>query len=215
MRLESLEAILLDLDGTLIESHGVLWDTYVFFLRLHDRNPSAAEFAELDGPSIPEIVARLREAHALAEPVPTLEAEYRAVLVREYPDAPAAPGADELLSGLKDRFRVGLVTSAPSDLAERAIRRRGWADRFDVVITGDDGPAKPAPDLYLAALAGLALGPESALAVEDSANGVLAAAAAGLPVVGVSALQQRGLQLQEAGAVRVVADLRELAELLV
>jgi HAD superfamily hydrolase (TIGR01509 family) len=213
VHIEGLAAILLDLDGTLIESHGVLWDAYASFLHLHGVNPSRAEFAALDGPSIPQIVIRLREIHALAEPVSTLQAEYRAAVGREYPSAPATVGADDLLSRLDERFRVGLVTSAPSDLAKQAVLRRGWAGRFEVMVTGEDGPAKPAPGLYLEALARLALGPESALAVEDSVNGVRAAAAAGLAVVGVTPLQERALQLREAGAAEVVADLREVAEL--
>lgn len=70
---------------------------------------------------------------------------------------------------------------------------------FDVIAAGDMVPRKkPAPDVYLLALKKLGLGGEEALAFEDSANGVNAARAAGLPVV-----LSRGtytLQEQDVGA---------------
>lgn len=58
--------------------------------------------------------------------------------------------------------------------------------RFDAVFTREDGArGKPHPDLYLAALSCLKLAPSGVLAVEDSANGVAAAIAAGLRVAAV------------------------------
>jgi beta-phosphoglucomutase-like phosphatase (HAD superfamily) len=53
-----------------------------------------------------------------------------------------------------------------------------------VIVCGDLVSAKkPAPDVYLATLSGLALAPRQALAIEDSSNGVRSARAAGLPVI--------------------------------
>jgi beta-phosphoglucomutase-like phosphatase (HAD superfamily) len=57
-------------------------------------------------------------------------------------------------------------------------------DRVDVVVCGEDGVAKkPAPDLYHLALQRLQLPANACIAVEDSAMGLRAAAAAGIPTI--------------------------------
>jgi beta-phosphoglucomutase-like phosphatase (HAD superfamily) len=57
---------------------------------------------------------------------------------------------------------------------------------FDLIVTADDVERpKPAPDLYLAASAGLGAAPQRAAALEDSETGVVSARAAGLFVVAV------------------------------
>ena len=59
-----------------------------------------------------------------------------------------------------------------------------WADLFEAIVAGDDVPRKkPAPDVYIEVLARLGLGPSGCIAVEDSGNGLAAAAQAGVPVV--------------------------------
>ncbi len=58
------------------------------------------------------------------------------------------------------------------------------AARFDLVLAGDVvAHKKPAPDIYLLALERLAVSPASALVIEDSRNGLLAAVGAGLRCV--------------------------------
>jgi beta-phosphoglucomutase-like phosphatase (HAD superfamily) len=56
---------------------------------------------------------------------------------------------------------------------------------FDVVCARDNGRVKPAPDIYLAALASLGVAADDAIAFEDSPNGIAAAKAAGLMCVAV------------------------------
>lgn len=85
-------------------------------------------------------------------------------------------------------------------LGDQAI---GW---FDVIGAGDVVPAKkPAPDIHRWVLARLGLAPTQALAIEDSAPGVAAACAAGLPVLAVRSRYTRGDCL--AGALAVLDSL--------
>ena len=59
-----------------------------------------------------------------------------------------------------------------------------WRKRFAVVCdAATPGKKKPAPDVYLAALAALGTAPADCLAFEDSQNGLLAATAAGIPTI--------------------------------
>ncbi len=97
------------------------------------------------------------------------------------------PGAVELVARLRS---VGLPLAVASNSPRRhllaGLHRTGLHDAFDVVLGMDDvASPKPAPDLYLAACAGLVAQPQDAVALEDSPPGVAAARAAGLRVIGI------------------------------
>jgi HAD superfamily hydrolase (TIGR01509 family) len=79
---------------------------------------------------------------------------------------------------------VGLASSSPRFWVDEHLARLGLADRFATVQTRTEvGVTKPDPAAYLAACAALGVEPPRALAVEDSANGLAAASAAGMPTV--------------------------------
>ena len=83
-------------------------------------------------------------------------------------------------------LRLAVVSSSPASWVVGHLERLGLLPLFEVVVTREDAErAKPHPDLYLVALDRLGLSPDEALVVEDSANGVAAAVAAGLRVVAV------------------------------
>jgi len=95
------------------------------------------------------------------------------------------PGVIELLDYL-DRHHVprALATSSARDKTLRHLSAAGLAERFSTIVTRDDvARGKPFPDLYQHAADRLGLSPQQCLALEDSYNGVRAAAASGMPVV--------------------------------
>lgn len=100
---------------------------------------------------------------------------------------PLRPGVPELVATARARgLLVAVVSSSPATWVHGHLARLGILHRFHAVITGDDEPRhKPAPDLYLRALATLGLTPAEAVAFEDSPSGVTAALAAGLRCVAV------------------------------
>lgn len=95
----------------------------------------------------------------------------------------ARPGAERLLQDLeRARIRLAVATTGTRAWVAMLLDRLFGADRFEVVVTGDEAPVrKPDPSAYLQALEGLLVRPSSAVAVEDSENGLRAARAAGLP----------------------------------
>jgi HAD superfamily hydrolase (TIGR01509 family) len=104
------------------------------------------------------------------------------------------PGAGELVATVrKSGLSTALVTTTPRALAEQvlqAIRTDLGADPFDVTVCGDEVPArKPDPAPYLQAMRSLEVGPSSCVVVEDSTAGVTAGLAAGVGVLGVPSLQ--------------------------
>ena len=97
------------------------------------------------------------------------------------------PGARRAIEAAQDEgFRLALASSSPMRLIEAVLDRFGWRDAFEVLRSAEDeARGKPAPDVYVATIRALELAPERAIAIEDSANGVRSARAAGLRCIAV------------------------------
>ena len=97
---------------------------------------------------------------------------------------PLLPGAVAAVRRLADRWPLGLASSSNRPVIDAVLQRAGIADRFAVTVSGDEvATGKPAPDVYLTATSLLGVDPAHAAAVEDSTNGLRAAAAAGMVVI--------------------------------
>ena len=117
--------------------------------------------------------------------VAALHTRERAYRLERQAVAPARPGVEETL---KTARRLGLVlaiaSSSPHRWVDGYLQQLDLTQYFERVIAREDAAnGKPAPDLFLAALAALGVTADEALAFEDSPNGVLAARRAGLRVV--------------------------------
>lgn len=105
-----------------------------------------------------------------------------------YDVIPVMPGVVDLLDALRGAgVPTAVASSSPTRWIERHLARLGLLDRFDSLATEDrvGGRAKPLPDTYLLACEDLGVEPARAIALEDSANGIRAALAAGMTVVSV------------------------------
>lgn len=112
-------------------------------------------------------------------------------------EVPLYPDAADLLARLPGDPRLAVATGSRRVEVERILGRAGMLARFHALVTAEDyARAKPAPDPFLAAARKLDVPPASCLVVEDSRAGVLAAQAAGMPVVGVD--RGRGATLHHA-----------------
>jgi HAD superfamily hydrolase (TIGR01509 family) len=119
--------------------------------------------------------------------------------------------AEELRPGIADYLtaaeRLGLkraiVSSASRRWIDMHLKRLERSVGWDAIVTADHDEvrAKPRPTLYLEALETLGVGPEAAVAFEDSPNGVRAAKAAGIFVVGIPNNVTRSFGLDEADVV--------------
>jgi beta-phosphoglucomutase-like phosphatase (HAD superfamily) len=135
--------------------------------------------------SVATVLTHLGEHLGAFEPEPVLARWWEAHL-RLVGAQPLCAGVAGYLAAAEERgLRLAVASSATGDWVSGQLRHHGIHDRFEVVVTADDGPPKPAPDVYLAALSSLGLGAAEALAFEDSPNGVAAARAAGLRCVAV------------------------------
>lgn len=101
---------------------------------------------------------------------------------------PARPGVRRIVEEAQDAGWSLAVCSTSAEASVRAILDSvvgaERAARFHLVLAGDVvAHKKPAPDIYRLALERLAVSPASALVIEDSRNGLLAAVGAGLRCV--------------------------------
>src|SRR5206468_11555521 len=88
----------------------------------------------------------------------------------------ARPGAVELVRRLRGRIPLGLASNSPRYLVDAALQSSGFADAFGAVVSSEDVVHhKPAPDLYLLACERLVVVPADALALEDTAPGIVPA----------------------------------------
>jgi HAD superfamily hydrolase (TIGR01509 family) len=99
------------------------------------------------------------------------------------------PGALELLTRLGEAgVPLAVASNSEPQFVQRVLSGAGLLDGgpFATVVTvADIDRPKPAPDIYLEACRRLGVAPADAVALEDSAIGVSAAAAAGMFVIGV------------------------------
>jgi HAD superfamily hydrolase (TIGR01509 family) len=126
------------------------------------------------------------------------------------------PGVEDYLAEAR-RLHLKLAIASSSDCAwvTGHLARLGLRHHFDAIKGADDvEKAKPAPDLYLAALDTLKIPAHQAVALEDSPNGVRAAQAAGLFCVAVPNMLTRLLALDHADLVLPCLADRPLENLL-
>jgi HAD superfamily hydrolase (TIGR01509 family) len=122
------------------------------------------------------------------------------------------PGVERLIrEAHADGLHLAIATTTSAvnieALFEATLGRR-WLSRFDVVAAAEQAPIKkPDPSVYLRALEGLGLPPAECLAIEDTRNGMLAAVAAGVPVLVTPSSYSGGDDFR--GALAVLSDLGE------
>jgi len=183
---ETASGVIFDCDGLLLdtESRWTLAEEELFSRRGKVFGPP--EKRALLGSNLE--AAGLMLERMLDEPgrADELSLELLTLAHRLVPGAEPMPGALDLLTELADSKPVGLASNSHRSLLDALIERAGMAHLFDAVVCGDEvAHPKPAPDLYIAVCGQLATSPGSTIALEDSPNGVAAARAAGVFVVGV------------------------------
>ncbi len=127
---------------------------------------------------------------------------------------PLRPGVAAAISAAVRRGQRLAIATTTSRANVEALLSATWGrdagDPFEIIVAGDEVPhKKPAPDVYLKTLQRLGLPGGDCLAIEDSRNGLLSAAAAGIPVLVTRSFYSRDDDV--AGALAVVDSLEDLA----
>jgi len=212
------DAVLFDCDGVLVDSepitNGVLRDM----------------LADMGWTLSPEECMRIFVGKAVKDEAATIEANTGRPLTEAWlaefrarrnagleRDVQAIPNIHLAMQAVQRRFgpRIACASGADRYKVELQLHKVGLMPYFEGrIFSGHEMPrSKPAPDVYLAAAASLALPPARCAVVEDTVTGVCAGVAAGGWVLGY-APHDDGRALLEAGARAVFHDMATLPGLL-
>jgi HAD superfamily hydrolase (TIGR01509 family) len=186
-----LKAVLFDHDGTLVNSEGVGLALWRKVLPQYNATLSEAEYQHhfVGVPSSQSIAAFVQRHHIAALPQDILAQKHALMHAYLREQAfPLMPGASDAVEVLKSAgLSMAIVTGAGrTEGVLSTLQHYGWAEAFQAVVTADDVPhSKPAPDVYLLAMAQLGVRADEAIAIEDTAAGTRAAVAAGLRCIAI------------------------------
>jgi HAD superfamily hydrolase (TIGR01509 family) len=182
-----IEAVILDLDGLLIQTEE-LWDgVRAGLARERGARYDADAQRAMMGMSAPEWSRFMHEELGMperpdeisAEVVRRMEAHYRERL-------PLLPGAVEAVERLAAQWPLGLASSSNRALIDAVLELAGLEHFFRATVSSEEvARGKPSPDVYLEAARRLGVVPDRCAAVEDSESGIRSARAAGMRVVAI------------------------------
>ncbi len=181
----SVAAVVFDMDGVLVDSEHV-WDAARRELVAETGGTWTDEATHaMLGMSSKEWPVYVRDALRVplsadeinAEVVRRMRAHYDAAL-------PLLPGAREAVARMAGAFPLGLASSSNRELIDLVLETSGLAQHFAATVSSEEVAAgKPSPDVYLECVARLDVEAAECVAIEDSTNGILSAATAGLAVI--------------------------------
>jgi len=216
----ALRAVMIDLDGTLLDTALDLTEAANAMLREFNLAEHGVDtIRSFIGRGLPNLVQRCLDdqtavvpPHALA--LASFRSHYREISGRH---ATLYPGVVEGLRALRDKgLRLACVTNKASDFTLPLLERSGLAGWFEQVVCGDTlekSKPDPLPLLHICERFGIA--PHQALLIGDSLNDVNAARAAGCPVFCVPYGYNEGRPVQELACDAIVASLEAAAALVI
>lgn len=200
-----------DLDGTLVDNIAFHYEAFRRLAARLGKTMDEATFQSFNGLKNADIFPTFLGRALSAAEIQALAAEKEETYRRIYqPELAPHRGAAALLDRLRAAgVKLAVASSAPPENRTMVLDGLGWTSRFDAVVASEGLRGKPAPDVFLAAAESLGVLPEACVAFEDAINGVVAAAAAGMVVVGVTT-NVGAADLAAAGARFTIADFESL-----
>ncbi len=213
-------ALIFDFDGLIVDTESAIYEAWRELYLAHGQDLPLATYVQCVGSVFGHYDPMAALESLMGGPVdwaahlPVKDARIRAG--RQGLDT--LPGVRELLlAASMAGVPCAVASSSQRSHVEGWLKRVGIRDLFQFVLSRDDvSRAKPAPDLFLLAAEKLGILPREALVLEDSANGLRAALAAGAPCLIVPSPVTRGSDFTGAAAVHpslhgmTVAALREI-----
>ena len=186
--LNNMEAVLFDLDGTLVESMSMWGDIDVEYLKkFHIPVPEGLQQA-IEGLSMYQTAVYFKENFAIKDSLEEIMGDWNRMAYDKYTtEIPLKPGVRAFLDMLKAlKIPCGIATSNSRVLTEAILKSHRIEDYFSSMVTGDEIiHGKPNPEVYLEAAKRLGVSPGRCLVFEDIPFGIIAGKRAGMTVCAV------------------------------
>jgi phosphoglycolate phosphatase len=216
-----LRLVILDVDGTLVDSQAIIVEAQARTFRAHGLAPPTRERSlSIVGLSLPEAFRALLGEEAPEGLAEAMAQTYRQVFFTLRADAtyeePLYPGVRETLAALSRREDVllGVATGKSRRGVDHLVAREGWEGLFATIQTADDAPSKPHPAMVRQALAETGVEARDAAMVGDSTFDMEMSRAAGIAAIGVSYGFHGVGALRDRGAHAIVDRFSEIVPLL-
>jgi 16S rRNA pseudouridine516 synthase len=186
--LNQIEAVLFDLDGTLVDSLWVWKEIDIEYLGRFGIVPPLGLQEDIGGMSFTETAAYIKERFEIPDSVEQMKEDWNRMAWDKYThEVPLKKGVPEFLALCREKgIRLGIATSNSRLLVENILRAHGLEGVFDCIVTGCEvNKGKPSPDVYLEAAKRCGVMPKNCLVFEDIVPGILAGKAAGMKVCAV------------------------------
>lgn len=186
--------VILDLDGTLLNTDGIVGDILRCFLSKYGKQWDGREAHKIVGKTPKEAAVVIVEEYGLPCLADEFAAEVYPLFTSQLCNIKALPGANRLIKHLCcNGIPMALASNSSRASVEAKISyHHGWKESFSVIIGGDEVTAgKPSPEIFLEAAKRLKKEPSSCLVIEDSIPGVTAGKAAGMEVVAVPSIPKQ------------------------
>ena len=214
---DQIAAVLFDLDGTLMDTDDQLTarvSRWVAWLRLPQPQVKARRLVMLLESPVNGLVTLL-DRLGIDKPLLNFWQRLGRVKGPGRHDFHIIPGVVEMLTGLKGRYRLGVVTTRSEIEAEAFIAQHRLQGIFEFVIgRTTTRRLKPDPEPVRFASQQLNLPVERCLMVGDTTMDIRSAVAAGAPCAGVLCGYGTRAELERAGATVVVEHITDLPALL-
>jgi HAD superfamily hydrolase (TIGR01509 family) len=177
-----LKAVVFDMDGVVTDSEPAFYAAINDVLARYGHHVGVDQYAPLIGSATPHTWATLIDWFKIDVPLDDVIAEYETPLMeRLRQPRPALPGARDLIEKLRERgVPVALCTASYMRWVEAILAAAGLSGLFEAISCADMVErTKPDPAPYALAARLLGLEPPQCIAIEDSANGIASALAAG------------------------------------
>ncbi len=215
--LQQKEAIIFDMDGSLVDSMWVWKDIDIEYLGRFGLDIPDDLQQEIEGMSFTETARYFRDRFGLDRSVEQIRADWNEMAWDKYRSrVMLKPGAREFLDYCRSQgIKLGIATSNSREIVDMVMEARGVADYFSCITTACEAKkGKPAPDVYLLTAQQLSVDPKNCLVFEDIVFGIQAGKAAGMEVCAVDDAYSAYQEAEKRSlADYYIKDFREIQEI--
>lgn len=186
--LKDIEAVIFDLDGTLVDSMWIWRNIDIEFLGARGIKMPDNLQKEIEGKSFSETAVYFKETFGLCESLEEIQKIWNDMAFNKYStEIKFKPQAKEFVKALYDAgIKLGIATSNSRNLASACLKNLGAFEYFHTIVTGCEvACGKPQPDIYLKAAEGIGVNPAKCVVFEDVPMGIIAGNAAGMTTCAV------------------------------